>query len=263
MEKKYNPPKVEFWAGMFHMFLSLTILSFICHVVGLGWFSSSNVSLKIPSELAQKFINCGLNVIELIFVYKILIREHSLLCSIVAVLQAVFVGFAPSVFQGLINMSCMCLLTVILRKDHVHGLIDFVVLAILMTLYAAFLIALKLTIPTAYSYVCSGIFGLIIAYIGQYEGESNFIRRDYAYIEPEYNKLKEEQRKRNVYSLSEKELRQYCKSYNLDCIDEEIVVQRLIYHLKGVALYEKIGYSKPQMIRREQRIENTIGFSLK
>lgn len=139
MEKKYNPPKVEFWAGMFHMFLSLTILSFICHVVGLGWFSSSNVSLKIPSELAQKFINCGLNVIELIFVYKILIREHSLLCSIVAVLQAVFVGFAPSVFQGLINMSCMCLLTVILRKDHVHGLIDFVVLAILMTLYAALL----------------------------------------------------------------------------------------------------------------------------
>ena len=126
-----------------------------------------------------------------------------------------------------------------------------------------FLIALKLTIPAAYSYACSGIFGLIIAYIGQYEGESNFIRRDYAYIEPEYNKLKEEQRKRNVYSLSEKELRQYCKSYNLDCIDEEIVVQRLIHHLKGVALYEKIGYSKPQMIRREQRIENTIGFSLK
>ena len=139
MEKKYNPSKVEFWAGMFHMFLSLTILSFICHIVGLEWFSSLNVSLKTPPELAQKFINCGLNAIELIFVYKILIREHSLLCSIVAVLQAVFVGFAPSVFQGLINMSCMCLLTVILRKDHVHGLIDFVVLAILMTLYAALL----------------------------------------------------------------------------------------------------------------------------
>lgn len=79
----------------------------------------------------------------------------------------------------------------------------------------------------------------------------------------ELRKLQGELNLRNVHSMSESELRIYCKSFNLDIIDEEIVVQRLIYHLKGVALYEKIGYSKPQMIRREKRIEQKLGISLK
>lgn len=75
--------------------------------------------------------------------------------------------------------------------------------------------------------------------------------------------LKTEKSARNVYALSEHDLRAYCKSYNLDVIDTEIVIQRLVYHLKGRELYDKIGYSKPQMIRREQRIENTLGITLK
>jgi hypothetical protein len=55
----------------------------------------------------------------------------------------------------------------------------------------------------------------------------------------------------------------HCKSFNFDEIDEEIVIQRLIYHLKGKDLYDKIGYSKPQMIRREQRIESILKIPLK
>lgn len=126
-----------------------------------------------------------------------------------------------------------------------------------------FVIALRITFPVSVSYVCSGMCGLIIAYIGQYEGESKFIREDYSYIEPRYNALLELQNKRNIYSLSEEDLRAYCKSFNFDEIDEEIVVQRLIYHLKGRELYDKIGYSKPQMIRREQKIETILKIPLK
>ena len=66
-----------------------------------------------------------------------------------------------------------------------------------------------------------------------------------------------------MYAMSEDELRHYCRSYNLDPIDEEIVIQRLIYHLKGQQLYDKIGYSKPQMIRREKLIQSKLNISLK
>lgn len=79
----------------------------------------------------------------------------------------------------------------------------------------------------------------------------------------ELQTLREELRTRTVYSMPEEELRLYCRSYNLDPIDEEIVIQRLIYHLRGQQLYDKIGYSKPQMIRREKRIQSTLNISLK
>lgn len=79
----------------------------------------------------------------------------------------------------------------------------------------------------------------------------------------ELERLRSDKYCRDVYSMSEEGLRAYCKEYNLDPIDEEIVVQRLIHHLKGQELYDKIGYSKPQMLRREKRIESKLNIKLK
>lgn len=126
-----------------------------------------------------------------------------------------------------------------------------------------FVIALRITLPIGISYVCSGVCGLAIAYVGQYMAESKFIREDYAYIEPRYNSLLEEKSRINVYTMDESHLREYCRANLLDDIDEEIVVQRLIYRRKGKDLYAHIGYSKPQMIRREQRIEAKLNIKLK
>ena len=126
-----------------------------------------------------------------------------------------------------------------------------------------FAVALRVTLPIHLSYTCSALCGLLIAHIGQYEAESKFIRQDYAYIEPRYNALVEAKNRMNVYTMSESELRAYCKANLLDEADEEIVVQRLIYRLKGADLYCKIGYSKPQMIRREKRLEERLNIRLK
>lgn len=71
---------------------------------------------------------------------------------------------------------------------------------------------------------------------------SNFFRIK---EQKELQSLKQEKACRQIYSFDEEELRAHCKSYNLDPIDVEIVVQRLVYHLKGQELYDKIGYSKP------------------
>ena len=126
-----------------------------------------------------------------------------------------------------------------------------------------FSIGLRLTLPTRVSYVCSGACGLFIAYIAQYVAELKFIKKDYEYIEPRYTDLVIAQRESNIYGMGETELRAFCRAHLLDEIDEEIVVQRLIYHRKGQDLYRKIGYSKPQMIRREKRIEEQLQIKLK
>lgn len=126
-----------------------------------------------------------------------------------------------------------------------------------------FSIGLRVALPVHLSYTCSGIVGLFIAYAAQYIAELKFIKEDYDYIEPRYNVLVENKRKTDLYTMNESELRSLCRANLFDEIDEEIVVQRLIYHRKGQDLYNKIGYSKPQMIRREKRIEEKLNIKLK
>nr|DAQ16557.1 MAG TPA: accessory gene regulator B [Caudoviricetes sp.] len=186
------------------------------------------------------------------------IYKYSMFLGIVAILTGIAYCMNSIVELYIMLISFLIAKQWYKYKFHCKSSLQCLILSV-----GVFVIALRVTLPLGTSYICSGICGLVIAYVGQYAGESKFIREDYAYIEPRYNALIEEQRKQDVYSLSEDDLRKYCKSFNFDEIDEEIVVQRLIYHLKGKDLYDKIGYSKPQMIRREQRIESILKIPLK
>lgn len=186
------------------------------------------------------------------------IYKYSMFLGIVAILTGI-----AYCMNSVIELYIMLISFLIAKQRYKYKFHCKSSLQCLLLSVGVFVIALRVTLPLGISYICSGICGLVIAYVGQYAGESKFIREDYAYIEPRYNTLIEEQRKQDVYSLSEDDLRKYCRSFNFDEIDEEIVVQRLIYHLKGKDLYDKIGYSKPQMIRREQRIESILKIPLK
>lgn len=186
------------------------------------------------------------------------IYKYSMFLGIVAILTGIVYCM-----NSVVELYTMLISFLIAKQRYKYKFHCKSSLQCLLLSVGVFVIALRVTLPLGTSYICSGICGLVIAYVGQYAGESKFIREDYAYIEPRYNDLIEEQRKQDVYSLSEDDLRKYCKSFNFDEIDEEIVIQRLIYHLKGKDLYDKIGYSKPQMIRREQRIESILKIPLK
>lgn len=186
------------------------------------------------------------------------IYKYSMFLGIIAILTGI-----AYCMNSVVELYTMLISFLIAKQRYKYKFHCKSSLQCLLLSVGVFVIALRVTLPLGTSYICSGICGLVIAYVGQYAGESKFIREDYAYIEPRYNALIEEQRKQDVYSLSEDDLRKYCKSFNFDEIDEEIVIQRLIYHLKGRDLYDKIGYSKPQMIRREQRIESILKIPLK
>lgn len=121
------------------------------------------------------------------------------------------------------------------------------------------LVFIPITIPISQS-----VFGGVISAFGV-NYITHLLSSSYARIaeRQELQRLQQEKTLVDIRSLSEPDLRLYCKAHGLDDIDTEIVVQRLIYHLRGNALYEKIGYSKPQMIRREHRIQEILGIPLK
>jgi hypothetical protein len=118
---------------------------------------------------------------------------------------------------------------------------------------------IPITIPLTSSLFGGLLAGFVVNYGANLIASNIFRERE----KNELELLRKEKHDRSIYRLNEPELREYCRSYNLDQIDEEIVVQRLVYHLKGKDLYDKIGYSKPQMIRREKSIEAKLNIKLK
>ena len=184
--------------------------------------------------------------------------KNIMFLSILAIL-GVFAWWTDAIFELVSMMTCFMIAKQRYKfKYHCKSSFQCLILSV-----AVFAIGLRLTLPVRISYVCSGLCGLFIAYFAQYIAELKFIKEDYEYIEPRYNQFVEAKRRADVYTMQESELCLYCKSNMLDEIDEEIVIQRLIYRRKGQDLYDKIGYSKPQMIRREKRIEERLNIKLK
>lgn len=118
---------------------------------------------------------------------------------------------------------------------------------------------IPITIPIANSLFGGLLAGFSVNFMADLIASNIFRSKEKKQLE----KLLKEKNDRGVYSFDEARLREHCRSYNLDPIDEEIVIQRLIYHLRGKDLYEKIGYSKPQMLRREKKIEEKLNIKLK
>lgn len=184
--------------------------------------------------------------------------NRSMFLCILAILGTI-AWFMDALLEVSIMLSCFLIAKERYRfKYHCKSSLQCLLLSV-----GVFVIGLRITLPAGLSYTCSGLCGLLIAYAAQHIAELKLIREDYEYIEPKYNELVEAKRITNIYTMNESDLRVYCKANLLDEIDEEIVVQRLIYRLKGHDLYDKIGYSKIQMIRREKRIEEKLNIKLK
>lgn len=145
------------------------------------------------------------------------------------------------------------------RDAHTDALHCNTTLKCMLLTNGIILVFIPITIP-----ISNSIFGGVISAFGV-NYIAHLLSSSYARISErqELQRLQQEKTLVDIRSLSEPDLRLYCKAHGLDDIDTEIVVQRLIYHLRGNTLYSKIGYSKPQMIRREHRIQEVLGIPLK
>ena len=134
-EKQYNSPKIVFWAGMFYMFLLLTLIAFMVHIVGLKWFECTT-KIEEPSLTVQKLIKAALKTFELVFVFKILIRKPFIKCTVLSIIQVVTIGFIPLQMQAYADISYAVLCILLFRKHRFDGLVDYIALFIIMNLYS-------------------------------------------------------------------------------------------------------------------------------
>lgn len=115
------------------------------------------------------------------------IYKYSMFLGIVAILTGI-----AYCMNSVIELYIMLISFLIAKQRYKYKFHCKSSLQCLLLSVGVFVIALRVTLPLGTSYICSGICGLVIAYVGQYAGESKFIREDYAYIEPRYNTLIEE-----------------------------------------------------------------------
>lgn len=73
-------------------------------------------------------------------------------------------------------------------------------------------------------------------------------------LEKEYEILEASLKKKNIYAMTEQELKEYCISKGLSSIECEIAHCIIIERLKGKDFYEKIGYSEAQAKRKRKDI---------
>lgn len=63
---------------------------------------------------------------------------------------------------------------------------------------------------------------------------------------------------KDIYAMSKEELYEHCRSRGLDDVECKIAYYVIIERLKGAELYEAIGYSERQTIRKRQEILSKI-----
>ena len=189
---------------------------------------------------------------------RIRIKLHAkLLPQYILVLTNLFI--TAWITDKYIEAACFAVAFCVLRYRFVNILHCSTTFKCMLLTNGIIFVFIPITIPLTNSLFGGLIAGFAVNYGANLIASNIF--REKEKTELEY--LRKEKHDRNIYMLNEFDLREYCRSYNLDQIDEGIVVQRLIYHRKGKDLYEKIGYSKPQMIRREKAIESKLNIKLK
>lgn len=63
---------------------------------------------------------------------------------------------------------------------------------------------------------------------------------------------------KNIYAMNRQELYEHCRNCGLDDVECNIAYFIVIERLKGKELYEAIGYSERQTIRKRKKILNAI-----
>lgn len=141
-KQKFDSPKSTFWAGMFYLFLSLTLLASVLHLFGLNWFEC-RMNIPEPNLVIQKIVKASLKVFELIFVYKILTCMSTLTCFGISTVEVIAVGFIPNHFQGIADLIVMTVVSLCSRKDKLNATVDLIALFILMNAYSILFELLK------------------------------------------------------------------------------------------------------------------------
>lgn len=138
LAEEQEKAKVTFISLVFYFFVVMTIIAFLFRVIGLDWFAST-VEIQEPSRGIQIATKAVLKAFEAVFSYLILTKKKWYVCLPIAIIQTACVGFIPTgIFQTIADGALLLIIPLLLRKDKLNALIDFIVFYAIMTLYGLF-----------------------------------------------------------------------------------------------------------------------------
>lgn len=114
---------------------------------------------------------------------------------------------------------------------------------IMLTLFIIWL-SISITLPVSLSLLSSIPIAFLIAYVGYLVQDNKDMNAE----------LKNFKNRKNIYSMTEKELYDYCREQGLDDVECKIAYFLIIEGLKGKELYDAIGYSPAQAKRKRKKI---------
>lgn len=118
--------------------------------------------------------------------------------------------------------------------------------------------AIPITLPLATSLLASIPIAFLICLFGFISQDLMDAKKQVKKLNNEIAVLLNKIKHKDIYSMNKEELYEHCRNCGLDDVECKIAYLVVIERLKGKELYEAIGYSERQTIRKRTKILNTI-----
>lgn len=118
--------------------------------------------------------------------------------------------------------------------------------------------AIPITLPLATSLLSSIPIAFLICFVGYLAQDRLDKIRKIRKLNKRIRALLNKIIRKDIFTMSEDELYEHCRSRGLDDFDCKIAYFIIIERLKGKELYEAIGYSERQTKRKRKKILETI-----
>lgn len=169
-----------------------------------------------------------------------------------------FVFFCAWLFNKYVEAIMFCISHTVIRFsfDKQYHCTS-IAMCLLLTLTITFF-GIMAVLPTSISLLSSIPLAFIISYVGYIAQDRIDRQHEIAYLQDYANNLEARLANKDIYTMSEEELYEHCRSRGLP--DDECKIAKLIIidRLKGCELYDAIGYSERQTKRKRKKILETI-----
>lgn len=195
-------------------------------------------------------------------------KQYNLLKTAYRVIGFSFVVITLLIFAILIKkpieficIFCPYFLTKGLYRNQWHS--DSLKQCLILSL-GLFCFALSITLPKTFSIEFSLIIGLLLAYLSCKAGEIKFKLKDYAFIEPRYNQLKEWYEEQyssktfNTETCSKEELIVRCNELNFSEENTFLAIEFFIKKTKQSIIAEKLCIEEPSVARKKLRLKQKL-----
>ena len=194
---------------------------------------------------------------------KLILLKHKLIYFITRQLWVYILVLATTalcawIFNRWIEGTMFCIAHVVIRREFDRQFhFNKTAYGISLTL-AILWFAIPITLPIATSLLSSIVIAFLICFIGFIAQDRLDKTKQIGELKTYINNLLAQISHKDIYTMSEQELYEHCRSRGLSDVDCKIAYYVVYERLKGQELYDAINYSERQAKRKRAQILGII-----